>query len=243
MKLDIAVLSKAGGRKHNEDYTGVAEVGGFGCFVLADGLGGHRGGEIASKITVEAIINSFKESPGASADILKVLVGEADRYLNNSRPEQLKGGLPKTTLVILLTGLDYAYWAHIGDSRLYLFRNSTLLFQTKDHSVPQHLADSGRIKVSDIRFHEDRNRLTAAFDGDSLDRVSYSEDQFFLNAGDSFLLCSDGFWEYVLEKEMEKEISRSNSSAQWLKEMESILLKRVKNDHDNYSAIAVILNS
>ncbi len=242
MKLDVDFLSKAGGRKYNEDYSGVAEVGGFGCFVLADGLGGHRGGEIASKVTVEAIINSFKESPGASTDKLNGLVGEADHLLNNSKSEQLKSGSPKTTLVVLLIGPNYACWAHIGDSRLYLFRNGTIYFQTKDHSVPQHLADSGRIKASDIRFHEDRNRLTAAFDGDSLNRVSYSDDRFSLATGDSFLLCSDGFWEYVFEKEMEKEISLAISAAEWLKAMELILLKRVKRDHDNYSAIAVIIH-
>lgn len=243
MKLDIAVLSKPGGRKHNEDFTGFVEVGEYSCFVLADGLGGHRGGEIASKITVEAITRGFTASPGASNDKLKHLISEADHLLRNSKPEQIKGGVPKTTLVVLLTGPDYAYWAHIGDSRLYLFREGTLLLQTKDHSVPQHLADSGSIKVGDIRFHEDRNRLTAAFDGNSFNRVSYSDHQFLMAADNHFLLCSDGFWEYVLEKEMEKELACATSSLQWLELMELILLKRVKDDHDNYSAIAVIVNN
>jgi PPM family protein phosphatase len=238
MKLDVAILSKPGGRKYNEDYTGAAELGAFGCFVLADGLGGHRGGDIASKLTVESIMKSFKESPGASTDKLKSFVCEADILLRNSGPDQLMGGLPKTTLVVLLTGKNHACWAHIGDSRLYLFRDGNLLLQTKDHSVPQYLADSGSIKASDIRFHEDRNRLTAAFDGENLNRVSFSDDNFPLEASDCFLLCSDGFWEYVLEAEMEEDLKSAKTPALWLDLMEKRLSARVESGNDNYSALA-----
>ncbi len=241
MKLSAAAVSRPGGRKLNEDYTGHLIIGDYGCYVLADGLGGHRGGEVASKTAVNTIIKAFQISPGASQDHLKSYIAEANSSLEKMKVGVGHSGTPKTTLVVFLTDSVYAYWAHVGDSRLYLFRAEKLSFQTKDHSVPQHLADSGIISQDRIRFHEDRNRLTSAFDGTSLDRVQYSQKPVLLKKGDVFLLCSDGFWEYVLETEMEKDLKRSSSPETWITSLEKRLLRRVEKGHDNYSALAIFV--
>lgn len=237
--MNAANLSKAGGRKYNEDYCSFIEEAGFGCYALADGLGGHRGGAIAAKITVEAILGRFKASPGCSRDHLNgylekarlcfIAEQEKDRSLSNM----------KATLVVALTDFRELWWGHIGDSRLYCFRKGRLIMQTKDHSVPQHLADSGAISQENVRFHEDRNRLTRAFDGGDLSRFEVADKPLRLEGNEAILLCSDGFWEYVLEAEMEEDLQSTKTPVLWLDLMEKRLLARVESGNDNYSALAL----
>jgi serine/threonine protein phosphatase PrpC len=239
MKLTASKLSKPGGRKVNEDYADYCLLDRFGCYLMADGLGGHRGGDIASKAVVDNIINSFKASPGASTEILKNYLQNAACLIDKIRSSEGQESSLKTTLVAVLTGGNVACWAHIGDSRLYLFRSGKLCFQTRDHSVPQHLADSGSISADQIRFHEDRNRLTASFDSSNFDKIRYSDNELQLQPGDRFLLCSDGFWEYVYESEMEACLDQSKTVDSWLKNMENILHEKADEGHDNYSALAI----
>ena len=243
MDFNVGLLSKSGGRGSNEDFADYLTIGRFGCFVLADGLGGHRGGEIASKLAVKGILKSFRESSEADKSNLRLHLEESQQAFLKAKSESGKDHNGKTTLVVLFVDLEkyIAKWAHIGDSRLYLFKNHEIIFQTKDHSVPQYLAEIGEISYEEIRFHEDRNRLTAAYDGDSLGRVHFIDDFQNVGSGERYLLCSDGFWEYIYEAEMEKTLRISKSPIDWLTKMENTLLKRVAKDHDNYSAVALFV--
>ncbi len=238
--MEKALISKAGGRKHNEDSCSHLETGGFGCYVLADGLGGHRGGAVASKTIVDTMLESFKSSPGFSTALLSAYLEQTRSAFLSAQKENGSLSGMKATLVVLLTDFKALLWGHIGDSRLYLFRAGELHFQTSDHSVPRHLVDSGDIKEEDIRFHEDRNRLTRSFDGGDLSRFEMCRKPFKLSEGDALLLCSDGFWEYVLEKEMQSDLKSAGDPANWLDRMEKRLLNRAEAKHDNYSAIAII---
>ncbi|UNC91458.1 PP2C family protein-serine/threonine phosphatase [Candidatus Contubernalis alkaliaceticus] len=242
MKFQTAFISKTGGRKVNEDYCSFMESEGFGCYFLADGLGGHKGGALAASIAGEKLLEAFAAAPGFSGAHLVNYLENARQAFIAEKKRQGKFSM-KTTLVVLLSDFKKVFWAHIGDSRLYYFQSGRLAFQTKDHSVPQRLASSGEISAEKIRYHEDRNRLTRAFDGDDLSRIDFLKRPVDVSNGDSFLLCSDGFWEYVLEPEMEEDLLVSRSPEAWLSSMEKRLSKRAKANHDNYSALAVMVES
>jgi PPM family protein phosphatase len=239
MDPDVSLLSRAGGRNKNEDYCRFDEKDSFGCYLLADGLGGHKGGDVASRVIGEAVSEAFLASPGLSLEKLSAYIAHArEVFTGVTGSRNLPAGM-KSTLVVLLLSSTQALWGHIGDSRLYYFSLEKISFQTRDHSVPQMLADSGDISKEQIRFHEDRNRLTAAFDGSDMPRFEYLKEPVMINKGDAFLLCSDGFWEYLTEGEMEEDLKNTIQAEEWLKLMERRLLKRVKSGHDNYSALTV----
>ena len=147
----------------------------------------------------------------------------------------------KTTATLLLIKDNLYRYAHIGDSRIYCFRNNKVLCRTLDHSVPQMLVLAGDIKEKKIRSHPDRNKLLRVmgveWEGSRYTMSDYEE----LKSGDAFLLCSDGFWEPILEKQMCKTLKKSTDAQNWMDEMTKIIIKNAKDtDMDNFSGIAVI---
>lgn len=146
----------------------------------------------------------------------------------------------KTTLVTLLIDGRDAEWGHIGDSRLYFFVGGHIRQRTLDHSVPQMLVKSGEISENDIRTHPDRNRLLRVM-GSEWNRNSYElSRRITLTKDVSFLLCSDGFWEYIVEEWMENTLQNAKSVAHWLNMMERIVVENGRGRYmDNFSAIGV----
>ncbi len=146
----------------------------------------------------------------------------------------------KTTISVLVASEGVARWIYVGDSRMYMLRDGLVRAVTDDHSVPQALVDSGEIEREEIRLHPDRNRLLRALGKPGEARPDIG-DPLYTRPGDAFLLCSDGFWEYVLESEMETDLQRSDTPDAWVASMERRLLERVPPDNDNYSALAVFV--
>ena len=199
--MTYAVLTQNGTRSVNEDSVGTAHAEGRDLFVLADGLGGHGGGEVASRIAVDAASALF-ENCAEEAPIAK-MIEDANREILE---KQLVHGFPedmKTTMVCLTIENSIAKWGHVGDSRLYLFRKKKALLRTLDHSVPQALVLAGRLREKQIRFHEDRSRLLRALGVREKELEIDVAEPMPLLPGDVFLLCSDGFWEWLTEKEMQ----------------------------------------
>jgi hypothetical protein len=147
----------------------------------------------------------------------------------------------KSTAVVLVANQNAAVCGHIGDSRLYHFRASHIAHQTQDHSVPGALAASGDIGLQQIRFHEDRNRLLRSLGGES--ESSPTIETRNLTQGDAFLLCSDGFWEYVNELEMEVDCAKASTPAEWMSFMTARLLQRAQPENDNYTGMGVFFQS
>ena len=238
--MDYYEISNIGDREINEDSIVSAQKEGKAIFVLADGLGGHGRGEVASKILTdtarELFVNKYDNNT-----ILEDIFDEAQRRMLEKQRKEGACNEMKTTAVILLVSEADFRWGYIGDSRLYYFRKNRLISRTLDHSVPQILVCAGEIKESKIRNHPDRNRLLRVM-GVEWDKPEYViSDPIKREGKEAFLLCSDGFWENILEKDMLKLLKKSKSSDVWLKNMNDIVQSVSKEEMDNNSAIAVML--
>ncbi|WP_420264517.1 PP2C family protein-serine/threonine phosphatase [Candidatus Magnetominusculus dajiuhuensis] len=227
-----------GGRPNNEDYCGFITLEDFACWAVADGAGGHEGGEVASETAVEAILDAFKADPGLS-------VSHLNKYLESAQQEIIKKqkspdtSSMRTTIALLVSDYNNALWAHAGDSRIYMFKDGRVCFQTKDHSVPQALADSGQISTEQIRGHEDRNRILKSLGTEGGVTATIMGDKVSVRQGDAFLICTDGFWDNIMETEMEIDYAKSETPQEWLTHMCGRIVRRVDGQYDNYSAIVV----
>jgi len=234
--LACVALTEKGNREINEDSVGFAYEDGVGFFVLADGLGGHGYGDIASRIATECAMECFAEKPGDLDECF--LIGQ-NRLIDEQRKMNARDEL-KTTMVCLYICDGKAKWGHIGDSRLYYFKEGKLNKRTLDHSVTQMLVAMGEIREKDIRGHMDRNRLLRVMGADWETPKYELEEEIALCGKDAFLLCSDGFWELITESDMEKMLRRASSPDKWLESMKIIVMKNGKGRNmDNFSAIAV----
>ena len=237
------ILSEPGEREYNEDYAGAGQNGEAFCFVLADGLGGHGGGDEASRMVAEYILNDCEKQGETSEEYLQKCFEESQKLLMEEQEKQNRTYEMKTTLVVLLADEHTLRWGHIGDSRLYFYRNKKLKRRTLDHSVPQMLVAAGEIKEEEIRGHADRNRLLRVM-GSEWDHPRYQLAPPVERTGqEAFLLCSDGFWEWIEEKPMQAALKKAGSPAEWLEHMRKTVQKNgTGKGMDNYSAIAVFVD-
>lgn len=237
--VSYGMFSRVGSRERNEDAVLMCEQDGSYVFALADGLGGHGGGDIASASVTDQAVDIFKKA-GDRDDYLSQAFECAQEVLIQQKNASDAVADMKSTMVLLKLTKESAQWAHIGDSRLYYFEENHIVKRTMDHSVPQMLALGGKIKESEIRHHVDRNKVLRSL-GTPWEGASYEIGEPVPVFGEqAFLLCTDGFWELITEKEMEKTLRQSKSVAQWMQKMEKIVLKNGKGtDMDNYSAVCV----
>ena len=132
-----------------------------------------------------------------------------------------------------------AVWGHVGDSRLYCFREGRIIMQTRDHSISQTMVDAGYIKAEEIRNAPNRSKLYAALGNKEQFETEVIPSVFSLKSGDVFLLCSDGLWEYVIENEMEQLLADAASAVEWVQLLEDKVLAKGHLGQDNYSALVV----
>lgn len=238
--VDVAMLTEHGGRDHNEDYIRKTTYRDQLCLILCDGLGGHACGEVASELVAESVATTF-EKRGYYGEFFKDAFEQAQKDLLAEQERRELRNSMKTTLVVLVITPEIIQWAHIGDSRLYrIYENGTKYQRTRDHSLVQILCDTGEIKESEIRTHEDRNKLLRAM-GANWGTRTY-EVSAVVERGESqaFVLMTDGFWEYVYEDEMLATLKETASAQAWLEAMEKFVLERADmTKTDNYSAIVV----
>lgn len=241
MKFSCATVSKRGGRSLNEDYLGCQEFpDGLGCWVVADGLGGHGGGDVASRLAVDMVLMGFAARPAVSKETLLTVLDNAHKEVLNQQSANTTQNDMRTAIAVFASDGQHALWAHVGDVRVYVFRQGGIVVQTRDHSIPQALADAGQITADEIRGHAERGKLYRTLGAKDALQASVPEQAFRLAAGDIVLICTDGFWEYATELEMLLEWSKSHNMQDWLDNMELRLLNRAPEHHDNYSAIALL---
>jgi serine/threonine protein phosphatase PrpC len=242
LRLSWAQASEVGMRAANQDAIAAARNGELACFVIADGTGGHHGGEVASRIVADAVIGAFCASPACGVDALLSYVEQASGKVAQAKRAHARLADMSSTVAALVVDQESAraVWAHLGDTRVYLFRGGRLHAVTQDHSLAQQLVDAGYAKAGQLRTHPQRNILLAAIGAEGEAPVAASE--FALEAGDALLACSDGLWEWVHEHEMEQTLAATARSEDWLASMCAVADAAVGaagKVRDNYSAYAI----
>src|SRR5664279_1435850 len=210
MRFIIFQESRKGSRKVNQDRIAYTFGRDTLLLVVCDGMGGHAGGEIAAQITVRLFIERFQaEAKPILKNPLKFLQDSmirAHAALGSYANQFSMLETPRTTCVACVVQASYAYWGHVGDSRLYLFRQGGLIGQTKDHSKVQYLLDQGIIGVHEVADHPDRNKIFSCLGG-LVDPVIDLSRRTPLRNGDLVVMCTDGLWSVYPQEEIARALT------------------------------------
>ncbi len=197
MKFTIYQETRTGKRANNEDRLAHCYSRDALLTVVADGMGGHYYGEVAAQIAVQTLTEAFKREfkPRIRDPFMFLQKGmlNAHRGILDFAGKHHLQDSPRTTCVACIVQNNVAYWAHSGDSRLYLLRNGKVLAQTKDHSRVRLLVDQGVITEDEVLSHPDRNKIYGCLGGQQTPEVTFSH-KVTLEAGDVLVLCTDGAW-------------------------------------------------
>lgn len=197
MKFTIYQESRPGGRPNNQDRVAYSYTRESLLLVVADGMGGHLHGEIAAQIAVQYIIEAFQRAakPVIQDELmfLSRCLGNAHAAIQDYAFDKNMPEAPRTTIVACLIQNSVAFWAHAGDSRLYLIRRGRIAQQTKDHSRLQMMLDQGLIDKEAAARHPARNRIFSCLGGSHSPQIEFSS-PVPLFANDLIVICTDGVW-------------------------------------------------
>jgi len=211
MKFSVFQVSRKGGRDKNEDRMGYCYTRGAAVFLLADGMGGHPEGEVAAQLALQAIAAMFQktaqpELPDVPAFLSDALMAGHRQILRYGMDRGMLDS-PRTTIVAAVVQGGRVTWTHCGDSRLYLLRRGELMTRTRDHSmVEQRLT---RVLGSTGPERPNRNVLFTCL-GSPTKPVFSIAGPVALQQGDRIMLCSDGLWSTVAEKDIVHELGHKS---------------------------------
>lgn len=233
--LEVYQLTSVGDREVNQDCMVHRLYRDYAVFVVADGLGGHHAGEKASQFFCRALIalvTRFQpaiklQAQQAINDWVVAAVGKM-RELFADDPAAFDA---HTTCAILYLDDERAITAHCGDSRIYRLNPAQVLWRTKDHSRIQQLFDEGKLSEWEMGIHPEQNQLTRSINVSVPPQVDI---QLFppMQSGETFILCSDGFWESIKEQEL-LQLSQPGVGKAELKKMAQLAILRAQGKSDN----------
>ncbi len=241
MRFSIYQESRQGGRANNEDRTTYSYSRDAVLMVIADGMGGHHYGEVAAQIAIQTLADGFqREARPMLADpfrfLQKGMTNAHHSILDYAERHRLDDS-PRTTCVACIVQDNVAYWAHAGDSRLFLIRGGKVIAQTKDHSRFQLLMEEGLVSPSQAATHPERNKIYSCLGSPTTPEIDFSR-KTPLEHGDVILLCTDGLWGVTSGDEMAAAIKGNN-----LLQAVPVLLSQAETKAgprgDNLSVVAV----
>jgi serine/threonine protein phosphatase PrpC len=197
VQIEHADLSLVGNREENQDRVAIAGDDDALMLAVVDGMGGHADGAQAAEVALRTMVGAFWESSRPLFDpegFLHLTMGRAHEAvvaLGHGLPPDIR---PRATCAVCLIQGSSAWWAHIGDSRVYLIRNGAVLDRTRDHSHVELLLRAGRITETQAAAHPMRNFVECCIGGDPVLPEMSLSNRRSLQPGDILLLCSDGFW-------------------------------------------------
>lgn len=245
LPFTIEAISEKGGRANNEDAQGAWQDQQFACCVVADGAGGHGGGDVASQIVVDTVLADIAQAmpvqaPMNASRLVRMLLHANEEILEAQEAGGALRDMRSTAAVLLLDAVDgTAVWAHCGDSRLYCLRDGRVVAQTRDHSMVQSMVDARLISPDEALRHPKRSVLYAALgtQGDLV--IDPCAQPLRLQSGDALLLCTDGFWEFLDDARLVDLLRHSANPRQWLQALAATVNDSAPDGHDNFTAIAI----
>ena len=241
MRFSVYQESKKGGRRVNQDRMGYLYTRDSMLVLVADGMGGHARGEVASQLTLQTIASIYQRDAKPilpdPTRFLEESVLASHRELHRYRAEHSLPEAPRTTLVACIVQQGVAIWAHVGDSRLYLIRGGRILERTIDHSRVHHLVQSGLIRPEDAKDHPERNRIFNCIGAYVAPTVEISR-PFAMRNGDTLLLCSDGLWGALSDRQI-AEAFTGKTVMRAVPELMELALELSGPEADNCTAIAI----
>lgn len=241
MKFTIFQNSRQGPRAYNQDRLAYSYSKDALLLVVADGMGGHRHGEVAAQLAVTTMTEAFQRlavpTLSSPAKFLIEHIQQIHDMIEQLKQEREMLEAPRTTIVAAVVQRGMLYCAHVGDSRLYHFRDGHLLYRTEDHSIVQSLYSKGIIEKEDMSTHPYRHKVYSCLGGDVLPKIDLS-DRHELMEGDTILLCTDGVWGAVADNQI-KQILSGVSIAENITKLLNQAEAVSKEQGDNMSAIGL----
>ncbi|MCR5236296.1 MAG: protein phosphatase 2C domain-containing protein [Lachnospiraceae bacterium] len=239
MIFDVYSFSNPGGRDYNEDAVGYKVDGDSGIFVVADGLGGHSYGELASSLARDTLIDTWSAKCPNRAYWLNSQISVANARILELQQEK-KTILKSTVAALAIDGVN-AVWAHTGDSRVYYLHNGWLRCVTDDHSVAYKKYKAGEITRDELATDEDQSRLLRTLGGEDRYEPEIEEWDDPIKPGDGFLICSDGAWEYLRDGEIPVDMLKAENAKIWAELLLMRMMDRITSDNDNLTLITIML--
>ncbi len=237
--LDFDSISVSVDPNENRDALGISEESYCSCFMVADGKASTKIADIIAR----TICEDFEQQSEISTSTLPRFFDHAQSNLTSFQQEDLTPG--GASAAVLLTNGEIALWGHIGDCRIYHLQDGLLYEITPDHSAAYTRYEAGELRYPKIRTDRLRQTLTHLMGMDQDFSPTFST-PMKVRKKDCFLVCSDGFWGNIHERQIERCVKHSKSAKEWLSKMQKIVEKnRTKKKYtkvmDDYSAIAIFI--
>lgn len=239
MNFDIFEYTSCGGRAVNEDSVGHIISENKGVFLVADGLGGHSLGDVASDTVKTTVLGALSEVGADPESAIIESVKAANEVVLDI--QKTKNQTLKSTLALLLVMPFDIYLANVGDSRVYMLRDGEIAEYTNDHSVAFKKYKAGEITREEISFDEDQSSLLRAIGNEERYEPEIHHLNIVPRTGDAFLLCSDGFWEYVNDLEITMDFAKAINAEDWANKLLKRAIDKVNGDNDNITVQTLII--
>lgn len=205
MRVEKSEISLVGARDSNQDRVACL-VGNDSAFVVVcDGMGGHRAGEQAAEVAGQTLCERFRATEQPLMDplgFLHLALGAAHGQVVHLGADTPIEARPRATCAVLLMQDGAAYWGHVGDSRIYHLRGTTLLTRTRDHSHVELLLREGLIGREQMQGHPMRNFVESCLGGEPLLPEMSLSGRHALQPGDLLLVCTDGLWGNLTDEQI-----------------------------------------
>ncbi len=241
MKYALAQERRRGMRASNQDYVGHDATDQALLLIVADGMGGYYGGELAAEIAVGSLLHSFGSEAQPKlvdpADFLERAMLRAHDAIRSYARDHNMPEAPRTVLVACVVQDSHAWWNHVGDARFYLLRAGRVEAQTRDHTAVQALVDAGEISLEQAYNHPESTRMLQSL-GAPTTPVPGPGASAALQADDLLLLCSDGFWGPLRTGQLLRGLE-GPSLRQSILELSDLAERRAGAHADNLTVLAI----